>query len=415
VNVLKSPFPPPAPDIASPGRPPTGPENGLGTRTLLWWHRVFVGIVAVVGVMFALNGRSPVGFVLLAALLGWYAVTGARALSTDNEWFGAAYLALALPLFGALLLIGSSAELLLYALFPQVFAMFGRLRVAVASAIGVAAVFALAMMAAEHWTREPGLDAVVSGALSLAIALLMGVFVRTIARESERRAELIEELRATRATLDLVQHDRGVLAERERLSHEIHDTLAQGFTSILMLAQVARAALGRDRPDPSKAEERLGLIESTARENLAEARVLVAALAPVDLQSSSLAEAAGRLSERFGREVGSRVTLECVGEPRGLPVEHEVVLLRAMQECLSNIRQHSAAQNVDLRLDQGSDSGDPTLLEITDDGRGFDVSAGLPGHGFGLAGIAARVEQVGGSLEVISRVGHGTTVRVSVP
>jgi signal transduction histidine kinase len=243
----------------------------------------------------------------------------------------------------------------------------------------------------------------------------MGVFVRTIARESERRAELIEELRATRATLDLVQHDRGVLAERERLSHEIHDTLAQGFTSILMLAQVARAALGRDRPDPSKAEERLGLIESTARENLAEARVLVAALAPVDLQSSSLAEAAGRLSERFGREVGSRVTLECVGEPRGLPVEHEVVLLRAMQECLSNIRQHSAAQNVDLRLDQGSDSGDPTLLEITDDGRGFDVSAGLPGHGFGLAGIAARVEQVGGSLEVISRVGHGTTVRVSVP
>jgi signal transduction histidine kinase len=397
--------------LPAPGMPATGSENGWWTRQVLWWHAVFVGIVVLVGVIFALDGHSPAGFALLAALLGWYALTGARAVSRIDARLGAAYLALALPLFGGLLLISGSAGLLLYALFFQVFTMFGRMRVAVASAFGVAAVYSLAMMAAGNWAREPGSEAVVSGALELTIALLIGVFVRTVVRESERRAELIEELRTTRATLDLVQHDRGVLAERERLSHEIHDTLAQGFTSILMLAQVARAAVGTD---PAKAQERLGLIETTARENLAEARVLVAALAPADLQSSSLAQAAGRLAERFEREVGSRVTLECVGEPRGLPVEHEVVLLRAMQECLSNIRKHSAATNVGLRLDHGRDSGDPTLLEITDDGRGFDTT-GLPIRGYGLAGMAARVEQVGGSLEVRSRIGHGTTVRVRVP
>jgi signal transduction histidine kinase len=370
-----------------------------------------VGIVVLVGVIFALDRHSPAGFALLAALLGWYALIGARAVSRMDGRLGAAYLALALPLFGGLLLMSGSAGLLLYALFFQVFTMFGRIRVAVASAFGVALVYSVAMMAAGNWTREPGSEAVVSGGLNLTIALLIGVFLRTVVVESERRAGLIEELRATRATLDLVQHDRGVLAERERLSHEIHDTLAQGFTSILMLAQVARAAVGAD---PATAQERLGLIETTARENLAEARVLVAALAPADLQGSSLAQAAGRLAERFEREVGSRVTLECVGEPRGLPVEYEVVLLRVMQECLSNIRKHAAATNVGLRLDHGSDLGDPTLLEITDDGRGFDTT-GLAVPGFGLAGMAARVEQIGGSLEVRSRIGHGTTVRVRVP
>lgn len=396
----------------APSRPAATVENLWWTRTVVWWHVAFVGVVAVVGLIFALNHHSPVGFVLLAVLLGWYALTGQRALHTDREWLGVAYLGLALPLLGGLTLISSDAGLLLFALFPQVFALFGRIRVAVAFAAGVATVYSLALMAGANWTGEASSDAVASGVLNLAIALLIGLFVRTILRESERRATLIEELRATRATLDLVQHDRGVLAERERLSHEIHDTLAQGFTSILMLAQVAGAAVaGRD---PATAQERLGLIESTARENLAEARVLVAALAPVDLQNSSLAEAAGRLSERFGREVGSRVVLQCTGTPRRLPVEHEVVLLRAMQECLSNIRQHAAATHVGVRLDHGSDPGDPTLIEITDDGRGFDA-AGLPGGGFGLAGMSARVEEVGGTLEVISRVGHGTTVRVCVP
>jgi signal transduction histidine kinase len=401
----------PEPALPAPGLPATGPSYGWWTRQVLWWHAVFIAIAVLVGVIFALEGRSPAGFALLAALLGWYALTGARAVAWNDARLGAVYLALALPLFGGLLLIGGSAGLLLYALFFQVFAMFERLRVAVASAFGVAAVYSLAMMAAGNWTREPGSEPVVGGALSLAIALLIAVFVRTVVRESERRAELIEELRATRAALDLVQHDRGVLAERERLSHEIHDTLAQGFTSILMLAQVARAAV---EPDPTMAQERLGLIETTARENLAEARVLVAALAPPDLQSSSLAQAAGRLAERFEREVGSRVTLECVGEPRALPVEHEVVLLRAMQECLSNIRKHSAATSVSLRLDHGRDPADPTLIEITDDGRGFDTTV-LPNQGYGLAGMAARVEQVGGNLEVRSRIGHGTTVRVRVP
>lgn len=84
----------------TPSRPVVKLENRWWTRTVVWWHVVFVGVVAVVGVIFALNRHSPVGFVLLAVLFGWYALTGARALHTDEEWLGVAYLGLSLPLLG---------------------------------------------------------------------------------------------------------------------------------------------------------------------------------------------------------------------------------------------------------------------------------------------------------------------------
>ncbi|WP_261376270.1 sensor histidine kinase, partial [Isoptericola variabilis] len=174
-----------------------------------------------------------------------------------------------------------------------------------------------------------------------------------------------------------------------------------GFTSVVTQAQAA--------------------VESTARENLAEARALVAAFAPVPLQNGTLAEALRRLADRFAAETGIAVRLEVADDGTGGPAvpaggtgvprdaASDVVLLRAAQEALANVRRHADARAVTVRLDR--DAG-TVGLEVTDDGRGLP-----PGHadGIGLSGMRERVSAVGGSIDVGPGDRGGTRVRVRVP
>nr|WP_237727910.1 sensor histidine kinase [Cellulomonas sp. APG4] len=259
--------------------------------------------------------------------------------------------------------------------------------------------------------------------IALAFAVLLGLWVTQVAEQGELRAQLLEELEATQAELGRSHHAAGVAAERERLAREIHDTLAQGFTSVVMLAQATAADVRRGAAE--RAEERLALIERTARDNLAEARALVAAFSPVELQSGGLTEALGRLAGRFERETGVEVDVVLAAELPGLDRDAEVILLRAAQEALSNVRRHAAAAHVRLVLDggdqtrgQGTEGDDvstsPThavALEVVDDGRGFDPSTTA---GLGLQGMRERVTSGGGELDVTSSP-DGTRVRVLVP
>jgi CheY-like chemotaxis protein len=118
-----------------------------------------------------------------------------------------------------------------------------------------------------------------------------------------------------------------------------------GYTSIVVLAQIATA---QPAADPGDAAERLGLIEEVARENLAEARAVVAAFAPVALESATLVEALQRLAERFGRETGiaTRLDTTALGEGPAPARSQEIVLLRGAQEALTNVRRHAAATAV---------------------------------------------------------------------
>jgi signal transduction histidine kinase len=230
--------------------------------------------------------------------------------------------------------------------------------------------------------------------------------VERIIEQSSERRELIRELEATRAELAEVSREAGVMAERERLAAEIHDTLAQGFTSILMLLQAAEPRIG---PDPAQARRQVGLAVRTARENLAEARALVAAVPPTALGDSSLDEAVRRLSDRLGEELD--VATECVvsGEPRRLAARSEVVLLRAAQEGLANVRKHAKASRVGIELAYGATA---VRLHVRDDGTGFDPDRA---NGFGLRGMRERAAQVDGTLDVRSAPGAGTTLTVEVP
>ncbi|PPK70497.1 signal transduction histidine kinase [Actinokineospora auranticolor] len=243
--------------------------------------------------------------------------------------------------------------------------------------------------------------------LGLALSLLIGTFVHRVVTQSHERAALITELEDSRAQVAQLSHEAGVAAERARLAGEIHDTLAQGFTSIVALVQAAESEVDRDS---AKVRHALGLAARTARENLAEARALVAALAPTALGEGSLTDALRRLAERLAAETGAATSFHTEGDPSGLPTGVEVVLLRAAQEALANIRKHAGAESVSVDL-----CHTPTgvTLTVSDDGAGFDP--GAPAGGYGLRGMRARAEQVAGTVTVHSAPGSGTTLTVSVP
>jgi signal transduction histidine kinase len=173
-----------------------------------------------------------------------------------------------------------------------------------------------------------------------------------------------------------------------------------------MLLQAAEPRLA---DDPGEARRQIGLAVRTARENLAEARALVAAVPPAALGESSLDEAVRRLVGRLGEELD--LDTECVvsGEPRRLAARSEVVLLRAAQEGLANVRKHAKAGSVAVTLDYGATA---VRLEVRDDGTGFDPETA---SGFGLRGMRERAAQVDGTLDVRSTPGAGTSITVEVP
>jgi len=217
---------------------------------------------------------------------------------------------------------------------------------------------------------------------------------------------MIEELRSTREQLTEVHTEAGALKERQRLALEIHDTLAQGFTSLLMLAQAAEREIGTDT---EAARQHLQLAQRTARANLAEARSMVAALTPPALSGASLTAALTATIDSFREETGLPAELLIEGEPRPLPGPVEVVLLRTVQEALTNVRRHAGATRADVRLCYLDGQG---TVQVTDDGSGFDTGTA---PGFGLRGMRSRVEEAGGEVSVQSGPGRGTSVTVSLP
>lgn len=350
---------------------------------------------------------------LLLALVPWYVFLGRRLVGHDDVGASSyAYIAGLVALSGGAGVAAPASSLVLFALCPQCFMVLPWRQ-------GVVAVLILTLVPAVRFAlHRPGPVAIVSFAVwatvTMAFSAVFALWVDRIIGQSIQRRELIQELEATRAELSEVSREAGAMAERERLAAEIHDTLAQGFTSILMLLQAAEPHIGRD---PGEARRQLGLAARTARENLSEARALVAAQPPAPLNGSSLEETVRRLTERIREELDVRTDYTLSGKPRRLAAGIEVVLLRAAQESLANIRKHAQAGHVGVALTYTSGT---VRLAVCDDGMGFDPQAGTGsgigcGPGFGLRGMRERVAQVGGTLDLRSAPGAGTTITVEVP
>ncbi|MFF7851996.1 sensor histidine kinase [Streptomyces sp. NPDC007910] len=245
---------------------------------------------------------------------------------------------------------------------------------------------------------------------AVAVATVLGY--QALYRESERRRRLIEELIATRAELAAAERHAGTLAERERLAREIHDTLAQGLSSIQLLLRAAERALPPDSPAAGHIER----ARRAAQDDLAEARRFVRALAPPDLEHGSLAAALERLCEP-GAEAGPygpRVRFSVSGTPVELPTPYEVALLRIARSALANTVRHASASRAEITL---SFMGASVTLDVVDDGVGFEPDAVRPSSegGFGLPAMRSRAESLGGTFTVESAPGQGTAVAVSLP
>jgi signal transduction histidine kinase len=217
--------------------------------------------------------------------------------------------------------------------------------------------------------------------------------------------------------LHLVEQARqaAVLEERQRLAREIHDTLAQGFTSIVMHLEAAEQSL----PDElAKVHRHLDQARRAARVSLAQARQVVWALRPDILENDSLPAALERVTTRWAEGGGVKAHVATTGTAMPLPPDVEVTLLRATQEALANVRRHSCASQVAVTV---SYMGDLVVLDVQDDGVGFDPApADEPptrqaAGGFGLTAMRERVEQLGGTLIVESSPGEGTTLVVEIP
>lgn len=375
----------------------------------LWaWDGIFYALLATALVLSLVDGNLSGAARLLAAGLSvawgglyWFMAVRRRARSTG--WM-LLYVAAAAAFAVALGAVHSIYQILNFAVFMQVF-LFLPIRWSVPVAVS------LSVLAAVEGIRRSPEDAfgiVVTGIITLGFALFLNLWIEAIINQSEDRQRLIEELEETRRDLAAAEREAGVLQERSRLAQEIHDTLAQGFVSIVTQLEAADKRLS---PDETPVREQLDRARSTAREGLSESRRLVRALRPGLLEGASLPEALGRLTGRWSEASGTPARLSVTGTPIPLPVPVEVTLLRAAQEALQNVHKHAGAGAVDLTL---SCMENLVVLDVHDDGAGFGSNGGDT-DGFGLRAMRERVERLGGRLLIESFGESGTTVVVEMP
>jgi signal transduction histidine kinase len=396
------------PVAGRPLTPPAGDGHGIVVPFELLFYGSVVGTAILVLVTAEATRLEQLVFGgLCASIAAWYAVVGHPVTVRHDSPLRAALAvagllagftaALKLTPAAAYLLIGLPA--LMYLMLPDLFAHICAV-VLCAAPTAVYLIQTRDLAGAEHST-------IPIGVASIVFTLIIATVISRVARRSEERGRLIEELQATRAELARVSHEAGIAEERQRLAGEIHDTVAQGLSSVVMLVQAADAAL---ESDPAAARAHLALAARTARENLAETRAIVAALTPAPLAAASLPEALRRLVDAATRQTSTAVTVAVEGQPRPAPTATEVVLLRAAQEGLANALRHAQARAVQLSLTYGPGA---VVLEVRDDGRGLPSGEPLPGYG--LQTMRARTEQIGGTMTIQSGQNPGTTLRIEVP
>jgi len=215
---------------------------------------------------------------------------------------------------------------------------------------------------------------------------------------------LILKLRLRRAEGEF----RAVLGERNRIAREIHDTLAQGYVGISVQLEVLSELLRLNKPEA--AAKHLDQTREQVREGLAEARQSIWALRSQDTDETTLPVRLSRMAEAAGGH-GLDAKFSIFGAYRPMPPVTEQEFLRVAQEAIHNVKQHAGARHVFVQLEYRPNE---VTLEVRDDGRGFAANQeaeSASGH-YGLTGMKERAAAIGGTLEVSSKPGEGTTVRL---
>jgi signal transduction histidine kinase len=199
-----------------------------------------------------------------------------------------------------------------------------------------------------------------------------------------------------------------LIQERQRIARELHDAVAQTLFSLRLTTQAAAALVRRD---PDRAIAELETVTTLATEATNELRQIVAELRPPDLSRAGLAATLGARVALLNRVHGASITYTNDGCPKLAPKVEEA-MLRVAEEALHNALQHARATHVTVAL-RGDDHR--SILEVHDDGRGFDPATANASHRLGLASMRERSHAVHGRITVASTPGQGTTIRLEVP
>jgi signal transduction histidine kinase len=202
-----------------------------------------------------------------------------------------------------------------------------------------------------------------------------------------------------------------VLEERERIGMDLHDGVIQSIYGVGLALENARLVM---REDLDEAETRIRKVMDDLNATIKDIRTYILDLRPRQLRDDGLLDGLGRLLAEFRQNAQAEATLTSPkpNHLKELPSSHAMALFHICQEALANAAKHARANKVSVDL---WTTPDRVLLEIRDDGRGFDVEKARKTVGHGLANMAARVQGVGGDLEISSLPGEGTTVLAWVP
>ena len=384
------------------------PAASLGLRTGL--HIFFTSLVALV-VIRAIVTASPSSIVVIplaAVLLATYGL-GGRVLRRGRARLRASGVLWLLALTVEWLLLLSLMPEAAYLVFPLSFILlhllpdwWGILTVLGATGLSIGA------LGLHSGFSQGGIVGPLVGA---GVAIVISLGYRSQAAQTVERERLMRELVATRGQLAATEHESGVLAERARLAREIHDTVAQGLSSIQMLLHAA------ERADPERAgSEHIRLARETAAASLADTRRFIRELAPAALVDQGIGPALRRLAETQWERGALRVEVQ-VADSLELPMYLQTAFLRIAQGAMANVVQHARAATAIISIKQDEDS---VQLRISDNGCGFDRDGSTArreagtSDSFGLTATRERVDQLGGELVILSSPGAGTVLTVTL-
>jgi len=379
-----------------------------------WWDGVMAAGLVACAVLLAASppfNRNPMAWGILAAFGLVYVLLARRQFALPEGPVKTTLVAcagLAAALLGVAVYIYPALATLQCIAYPLVWTLPWRLRPAIIAnlAVGVAVFLGYGLSPVRGGGWLVGLGVAV---LSVVFSLVLGLWISRIADLGVERGRLLGELTAAQDELAAMHRQAGETSERARFARELHDTVTQSLTGLVMLAERAGAQLHAGELTDAGAS--LAIVESTAREALAEARALVATMSPVSAESG-LADALRRLAARFERETG--VIVETRVAERHLPREQEVVLLRCAQEGLANVRKHAHARHVTVAVGTDDDSGE-LALTVRDDGVGVRDGSAAEESGFGIAGMRERVAMLGGRLTIGSPASGGAELSIVIP
>lgn len=405
---------------ASPPPLPALAERQHG-RPMLWWDIAFAAMILLmtgVAIADAWPSLRPLWFTIgaLAVLLIGYLAVGRAALHRAGRGLevsagGYAFVVLVIVVIGSATAVVPSFATMQTLGYPVIWWLLDRYRDTVLASGVLALSVGTGSWAAylRAGADDPVLPAVTVAALSFVFAVAMGTWISRIFERGEQYRALAEQLRTSQAEVAALSAEAGASAERERISRELHDTLTQTLTGLVMLGEQVDRALDGGQVD--HARERLARVQAASRAAVEEARALVATTHP--LGDGGLEQAIQRVAASLSDDAG--LAVRCELEPLSLDRDRQVVLLRATQEGLANARRHAQANTAVVTL---SRDGEVARLTVEDDGlgpQGDPEATETPPSGFGLRGLQDRVRLIGGEMRFGPSAGRGSRLEVRVP